>query len=509
MKKFLKGFEKPSKKQFIYLLIFRIINAYLLRTYYAADEYWQSTEIAHKDVFGYGYQSWEWTREAPLRSPLYVFIFSSMYSILKYTHLDFPILVAYLPKLIAATQAATFDYFLLKIVYVYFGQIHVLPALILHLTNWYSLFAIPRLIFNVLEMTLFAITLYFYKLSITKKFKTFDYISRIVAIINFIAKPTSIIPLTFIWPYRLFTMPGKIKDKIEYFFLNVFTVVAMIVSSLLVDVLYYKRFTWTVYNFFEFNFLEAGSSIYGTHHKLWYVTECIPYLLLGSVVFFVIGLIKYISDQLNKRAGGLDLIILMIYFIFVLSLSAHKEDRFLLPLWPLFMLFTCYGFVSLKSSRYLKYLLFISIISNICLFAFMGIYHQRGAFSVVDSLRHQGDKVQSVYFFTECHQTPYYSFVHKNIYMDFPDCKPENRIKGSDSNKLFKYPQQYIKDIIENQSPSHIIILNHFINDQKVANTLDEHGYQKIAEYGHAMFIDSPVGQINDVSLILMEKRNS
>lgn len=36
---------------FLKIIIFRIINTLILRTYYAPDEYWQGPEIAHDDVF--------------------------------------------------------------------------------------------------------------------------------------------------------------------------------------------------------------------------------------------------------------------------------------------------------------------------------------------------------------------------------------------------------------------------------------------------------------------------
>ena len=34
--------------------IFRTVNAFLVRTYFNADEYWQALEVAHRMVFGYG-----------------------------------------------------------------------------------------------------------------------------------------------------------------------------------------------------------------------------------------------------------------------------------------------------------------------------------------------------------------------------------------------------------------------------------------------------------------------
>lgn len=66
---------------------------------------------------------------------------------------------------------------------------------------------------------------------------------------------------------------------------------------------------------------------------------------------------------------------------------------------------------------------FIMIVAN---FAFIKI----GSLPVMDKLRNM-DNAASIGFFTDCHHTPYYSFIHRNISMDFPDCSPENRAKNS------------------------------------------------------------------------------
>lgn len=37
------------------VLVFRLWNALFVRTAFNPDEYWQSTEVAHRMVFGYGH----------------------------------------------------------------------------------------------------------------------------------------------------------------------------------------------------------------------------------------------------------------------------------------------------------------------------------------------------------------------------------------------------------------------------------------------------------------------
>lgn len=37
------------------LLMLRLLNALLVRTYFNPDEYWQGPEVAHRVAFGYGF----------------------------------------------------------------------------------------------------------------------------------------------------------------------------------------------------------------------------------------------------------------------------------------------------------------------------------------------------------------------------------------------------------------------------------------------------------------------
>ena len=221
-------------------------------------------------------------------------------------------------------------------------------------------------------MTILTIILYYYELSIRNNNKKYDYISRLFAIINFIARPTSIIPLTFLWPYRLFTMSGKFADRVKFFFLNVFTVLLMIATSILVDSLYYKKFTWSAWNFFQFNYVEKGSNLYGNEEIYWYFAYAIPKLISGYIPLFVFGLYQYIKDQHAKKSHYY-LIFILFYFIGFLTLNGHKEDRFLMPIFPIFMMITLYGFLNSKLPKtFIWTLAILGLICNLYIFIFEG-----------------------------------------------------------------------------------------------------------------------------------------
>lgn len=89
-----------ERSLFVYLFLFRCIVAiFTSRTVFAPDEHWQSLEIAHRIVFGYGYETWEWRDprsemgrqgwgSGPIRSPLYPAMFVPIYWILQQLALD-------------------------------------------------------------------------------------------------------------------------------------------------------------------------------------------------------------------------------------------------------------------------------------------------------------------------------------------------------------------------------------------------------------------------------------
>lgn len=71
-----------------YLIAFRIVNALLCTTFFQPDEFFQSLEVAHRLVFGYGWQTWEWRPETALRSPLHALLFVPGYWLVKVLGLE-------------------------------------------------------------------------------------------------------------------------------------------------------------------------------------------------------------------------------------------------------------------------------------------------------------------------------------------------------------------------------------------------------------------------------------
>ncbi len=66
----------------------RVLIALATRTFFQPDEYFQSLEVAHHAVFGYGQLTWEWLSPKPIRSIVYPALNIPVYWLLKVLSLD-------------------------------------------------------------------------------------------------------------------------------------------------------------------------------------------------------------------------------------------------------------------------------------------------------------------------------------------------------------------------------------------------------------------------------------
>lgn len=76
------------RAQTVYALVARILIALSTRTFFQPDEYFQSLEVAHRAVYGYGHLTWEWLTAEPIRSIIYPAINIPVYWLLRLNGLD-------------------------------------------------------------------------------------------------------------------------------------------------------------------------------------------------------------------------------------------------------------------------------------------------------------------------------------------------------------------------------------------------------------------------------------
>ncbi|PHJ15274.1 mannosyltransferase [Cystoisospora suis] len=161
------------------LIAFRIFNGLVLRTAFNPDEHWQSSEVAHHLLFGYGFLTWEWERCIALRSVMHPALFGILFYILKAFQVDNPTVVALAPRLTQSIIAGFTDYGTYELAKAWYNPVDLTCtssppsterqrafwsrltsprmatcALICSVCSWFNFFCLPRTYSNCLEAAL-------------------------------------------------------------------------------------------------------------------------------------------------------------------------------------------------------------------------------------------------------------------------------------------------------------------------------------------------------------------
>lgn len=333
-----------SKSLFLCFLAFRLLNALLVETFHVADEYWQSLEVAHRAVYGYGFLTWEWQPTATLRSFLHPGIFASLYSVLNMFGLDekWPVLLEVAPKLLQALIASFGDICLHYFAVEHYGPSMAVWFSLTNMTNWFLLHNLTRTLANSIETTLFSVFLCFWPVfgpsqwSITTHEDEELMIRRrrlalVCAGFCFLLRPTSAVTWAFFAIVHFYEHKRRISFLVEASLISM-TVLGIGVA---IDAAYYGGFVSPLWSFVRFNFLSSGAAHYGSHPWHWYLSNGIPMLLGPYIVPFAIGLLGVRSGgNQAQRLGGL-----ILANVLAFSIIGHKEARFLMPLIPVFHVF--------------------------------------------------------------------------------------------------------------------------------------------------------------------------
>ena len=284
-------------------LIVRISSVFLVQTYFVPDEYWQSSEVAHRHVFRYGYLTWEWHEK--IRSYLHPFIFEIYYLLLKLAHLDYSHLVIYGPHLIQAILTAYSDvsvYFLsLKI---FNSKETALMSFLLQQCSWFLYYTGSRTLSNTTEMCLTSIALSYFKISkdSTGLYNTNRQNLFLVLLFggaSCIIRPTALL----IWiNVILFGILSK-RYHIKELSLTVCKVLPiMLFLSFGVDYYFYKTLVFVHWNFVKFNLVENFSVFYGVHPIYWYFTQGLPVVMYTHLLFMAVG-VKFTKSRFLFYVG--------------------------------------------------------------------------------------------------------------------------------------------------------------------------------------------------------------
>ncbi|CAL9749899.1 unnamed protein product [Musa acuminata subsp. burmannicoides] len=477
-------------------LAFRAANALLIQTYFNPDEHWQSLEVAHRVVFGYGHLTWEWKKG--IRSYLHPLVFALLYKVLGFLRLDTPWFMAKAPRLLQSLFASIGDVYMYKLSKLIFDEHVAKWALFCQLMNWFMFFCITRTLSNSLETVLTVVGL-FYWLASSGSSKQLSVASRklglFIAALACAVRPTSAITWLYVGVLYLI----RTQSRLHFLFFEVVPIgILVLAMSCLLDWWMYGSFTIVPINFLRFNFFSSGGDYYGTHPWHWYFTQGFPSMLLTFLPYAVIGILK----SKEWRISGLIAWVLGIY-----SVLGHKEFRFVLPVLPIALIFSGYSLSVMSKpdlldmkrrksrsgnkcpSRVQLAVLFL-VATNVPMALYMSSIHQRGSEDVMIYLSkeaHKG-KVRSILFLMPCHSTPYYSTLHHDLPMRFLDCTPSDT-KGilDESDRFMIDPLGFVMSMFTNSSlPSHIVLFSS--EEKQLRELLISYSFDEIKRFFHAHF---------------------
>jgi len=482
------------KHRYTLSISIRLLAAIITQTYFVPDEYWQSTEVAHRNVFGYGYITWEWKEQ--IRSYLYPFIFELYFGCLKITQLDFKIFIVKGPHIIQALISSIADISLFDFTFKYFKCKQTATyTFLLNLTSWFVFYTCSRTLSNTAAMCFISLGLSYFPLNwmtddphYIDKYYTPRRNSLTLCLlyggISCILRPPSLIIWCLLMVSYLYENHRHWKGLI-WSILNVFPVLFLLLFG--IDYYYYGVFTFTHWNFLQINIFHNINIFYGAHPVNWYFTQGLPVVYATHLVFIIIGVIYNSYKRLFYVA---------VVYVIVLSFIPHKEFRFLLPIFPLLLPYAGYGVTKLFSKLSEKWKMFTItalLFLNVLLASYFCTIHQGGVVRIINHLSTTADNESSVLFIMPCHSTPYYSYLHRNIPMRFLTCHPSNdKYYVEEAEIFYNNPLKWLSKEVEQHTYSHVVMFNTF--NMSLQNHLLQYGFLKKQSFFHSHFPEGRIG---------------
>ncbi|KAK9501146.1 hypothetical protein O3M35_002241 [Rhynocoris fuscipes] len=459
------------------MLFFRCVDLVWIQSSYVPDEYWQSLEVAHNKVFGYGYLTWEWTEG--IRSYIYVTLISGLYYLLKFFDMDTAEAIITSPRILQGIISSIADVYFIRWVHEKRnGQYSW--AFISWVTCYFISYCSTRTLLNTFEMNLTTIALYYYPWSPKANNLTFV---LIVTLLVF-ARPTAAI----VWlPFVLINIVSM-RKPLNYF-LTTYLPIGLLVSGICIalDSWMHGSIVITPWNFFKFNVLKDVGSHYGAHPSLWYFYAGIPAILGVHTFTFYYGFLKTIYNRLSKYQHDVEaqMSVCILWTLLVYSFLPHKEFRFLMPLLPM-MIYISSGIFSrwsVTASSALIYIVgTIMILTNMISVLYLGQFHQVGTLETMSNLREtiKNDTNIKIVFLAPCHSFPGYSHLHANITTRYLSCLPnlENESDYQDeTERFYNNTAQWLNieytTLYPCTLPSHLV----FFNSLKIPKFLSVKNY--------------------------------
>ncbi|KIP12253.1 glycosyltransferase family 22 protein [Phlebiopsis gigantea 11061_1 CR5-6] len=408
----------------------RICIALVTQTFFQPDEYFQSLEVAHHLVFGYGHLTWEWLSDKPIRSILYPGLNVPIYYALKWLELDDTKLLIWGPKVLHGALASLTDICVCALTEKLLGRSYANVALFLSLTSLFNGLSLTRSMSNSLEtsLTTLALSVFPWSNASRKAFRSSLWVAAIACAI----RPTNAV----IWSYVVTAYLWRLRSNTQLLFYSAvdLCVIGLFSISTLsgIDSLYYGKFTLTPLNFVLTN-LSSVSLFYGASPWHYYLTQGLPILCTAALPFALHGM--WISASAQGTSTLKWLLGLIVWTIGIYSLAGHKEWRFIHPLLPLLHIFASKSLVDLYqgSASYhaqkgdskklptfpIRAPHLVLLFLNIPALVYLATCHSRAQVDITHYFRSLSEgEVRSAGFLMPCHSTPWHAYFHKPSWSD-------------------------------------------------------------------------------------------
>ncbi|KAJ5774134.1 GPI mannosyltransferase [Penicillium paradoxum] len=442
----------PTPNILLYLIAFRLANAFALKTFFQPDEYFQSLEPAWQIAFGQGqgaWVTWEWRHQ--LRSSLHPLFFAALYKVADFFASTLSVspgtraeLLIAAPKIAQAVIAAIGDFYTWKLAVRVYGDDSrgswaTLAATVLNPWQW---FCSTRTLSNCMETTITIVALELWpwqwsvgsttgdsrgkstgtqkrgsdrdRSAIHEYDRTCNLISPAadtsyslhkclpLAALACILRPTNILVwvtlaslawLRTSWAQRRILLAEVI----------VWGSVILGVSSI-ADRLFYGIWTFPPLRFLYFNIAQSLAVFYGSNDWHYYASQGYPLLLTTLLPCALLGLYRTLTTHSSVgdhvQAGiRVQLATVCLLMPFVLSLISHKEVRFIYPLLPSLHILAApplvqYFHPAIASQAYSRHtprrlLLIFLVLVNVVIAFYTTRHHASGVLDVISYLRQQ------------------------------------------------------------------------------------------------------------------------
>ncbi|EMD38465.1 glycosyltransferase family 22 protein [Gelatoporia subvermispora B] len=414
-------------RQAILALAVRVTLALATWSFFQPDEYFQSLEVAHQIVFGYGKLTWEWVSPDPIRSILYPALNVPVYWLLGVLGLDHTNALIWGPKILHGILASGTDIWVCEIAQRVFGDRYVSTTMLLSLTSFFHGLCLSRSMSNSLETTLTTIALSHFPWDTSTSYSRVQIRKLcIFAALGCAVRPTNAI----IWLYVFVILFWRFKAEPRALFSCTIDVSVICLSTVTLlyalDSAYYGKATITPLSFLRIN-ASAVSLFYGSSPWHYYISQAIPIMTMTALPYVLHG--TWLALGPSGSVASKKLLGLIVWTICVYSMAGHKEWRFIHPLLPLMHVVAAKSLVdlhrSVRSTRHPRKIMaqfrfpinardLMLVLLGLPFLCYVLFFHARAPVEVVHYLRGVPmEDMRSVGFLMPCHSTPLHAYLHR------------------------------------------------------------------------------------------------